>query len=232
MRETDLYLPVKVFLEGLGYQVKGEVNDCDVVAVREPQSPLIVELKLTLNLTVLMQAVDRLSLSDKVYIGLPASCPVLKRRKRRLTRLLKMLNIGLLAIEVAGTKGYVEVLHDPGPYQPRQNKKSKQRLLGEFITRGGDPNPGGSSRSKGLMTVYRQRALTIAQLLYQQGPLKASDIANRVQDNKARLILYKNVYGWFDRHNRGIYGLSEKGTSDLSSWLGLRNSPSADGKKG
>jgi len=34
MLETDLYPPVKAFLEGQGYDVKGEVQDCDVVAIR------------------------------------------------------------------------------------------------------------------------------------------------------------------------------------------------------
>jgi hypothetical protein len=32
--ETSLYLPVKVFLEGLGFVVKGEVRDCDLVALK------------------------------------------------------------------------------------------------------------------------------------------------------------------------------------------------------
>jgi len=42
--ETDLYAPVKQFLEDLGYEVKSEVHDCDVVAVRQDQAdPVIVE---------------------------------------------------------------------------------------------------------------------------------------------------------------------------------------------
>ena len=31
--ETSLYLPVKRFLEGMGFEVKGEVCGCDVVAL-------------------------------------------------------------------------------------------------------------------------------------------------------------------------------------------------------
>jgi len=34
MKESDLYQPLKRFLELQGYDVKGEVQDCDVVAVR------------------------------------------------------------------------------------------------------------------------------------------------------------------------------------------------------
>jgi hypothetical protein len=34
MLETSLYRPVKIFLEGLGFVVKGEVRDCDLVALK------------------------------------------------------------------------------------------------------------------------------------------------------------------------------------------------------
>ncbi len=43
--ETELYAPVKAYLEQLGYEVRGEVRHCDLVAVREEEPPLIVELK-------------------------------------------------------------------------------------------------------------------------------------------------------------------------------------------
>lgn len=36
--ESDLYGPVRSYLEGLGYDVKGEVKDCDVAAVRDRKS--------------------------------------------------------------------------------------------------------------------------------------------------------------------------------------------------
>ncbi len=34
IRETDLYAPVKLLLEGQGYEVKGEIGSADVVGVR------------------------------------------------------------------------------------------------------------------------------------------------------------------------------------------------------
>ena len=46
MKESDLYLPLKRFLESQNYEVKGEVQDCDVVAMRAKEAPVIVELKL------------------------------------------------------------------------------------------------------------------------------------------------------------------------------------------
>jgi hypothetical protein len=58
--ETSLYLPVKRFLEGRGFIVKGEVGGCDLVALGGDDSSLVVigELKLAFNLELILQAVD------------------------------------------------------------------------------------------------------------------------------------------------------------------------------
>ena len=45
MQESDLYLPLKRFLESQNYEVKGEVHDCDTLAVRGKEDPVVVELK-------------------------------------------------------------------------------------------------------------------------------------------------------------------------------------------
>src|SRR3974390_510056 len=71
--EVQLYQPVKRFLERQGYVVKGEVNDCDLVAVKDDGAPLVVELKLAFNLALVLQGVRRLQLSDLVYLAVPAS---------------------------------------------------------------------------------------------------------------------------------------------------------------
>jgi hypothetical protein len=44
--ESELYAPVKRFLQGRGLEAKGEVRGCDVVAVSpvEPELPVVVEL--------------------------------------------------------------------------------------------------------------------------------------------------------------------------------------------
>ena len=47
MKEPDLYLPLKKFLVAQGYEVKGEIQDCDVTAVRGEEAPVLVELKLS-----------------------------------------------------------------------------------------------------------------------------------------------------------------------------------------
>ena len=219
MRETDLYLPLKRFLESQNYEVKGEIHDCDVLAVRGEEAPVVVELKLSFNLNVILQAVERLSMIPKVYIGIPEQSKTLKRRRRYIIKLLKMLGLGLIVIDSDRAVGSVEVLLDPGEYRPRRSKHRQERLLGEFVRRVGDPNLGGIAKRKGIMTAYRQRALAIARFLQKQGPTKASHIARTLREPKARDILYRDVYGWFDRVSLGVYELSPRGKQEIPLWL-------------
>ncbi|KPJ92187.1 MAG: hypothetical protein AMS18_07915 [Gemmatimonas sp. SG8_17] len=92
MKESDLYLPLKRFLESQAYDVKGEIQDCDVLAVRGGEAPVVVELKLSFNLNVVLQAVERLALTPKVYIGIFGQCRILRRRRRQIIKMLRMLS--------------------------------------------------------------------------------------------------------------------------------------------
>lgn len=205
-------------MESQNYEVKGEVQDCDVLAIRGKEAPVVVELKLTLNLNVVLQAVERLSLTPKVYIGIPIKCKTLNRRRRHIIKLLRMLGLGLMVIDLARETGNVKVLLDPGEYRPRKSKHREERLLGEFVKRVGDPNLGGTEKRKGIMTAYRQRAMTIAQFLQKQGPTKALHISRALQEPRARDILYRDVYGWFDRVSLGVYELSPRGKREIPLW--------------
>ncbi len=218
MKESDLYLPLKRYLESQNYEVKGEVQDCDVLAVRGEEAPVVVELKLSINLGVVLQAVERLSLTPKVYIGVPEQCKTLKRRRRHIIKLLRMLGLGLVVIASDREIGSVEVLLDPGEYRPRKSRVRQERLLGEFMKRVGDPNLGGTEKRRGIMTAYRQRALAIARFLQAQGPTKAAHVARSLHEPKARDILYNDVYGWFDRVSRGVYELSPRGKKEIPLW--------------
>ncbi len=218
MKESDLYIPLKRYLESRNYEIKGEIGNCDVFAIRNEEPPLIVELKLSLNLTVILQAVDRLILSSSVYIGVPGHCGALKRNYRQVCKLLRMLGIGLITIDPARKTAAVKIHLDPGNYKPRISKIRQGRLLGEFEKRVGDPNLGGSHSQNGIMTAYRQRALVLALFLEEHGPAKASDVARETKNANARDILYRDVYGWFDKASRGIYALSPRGKRELPAW--------------
>ena len=218
MKESDLYPPLKQFLESQGYQVKSEVQGCDVLAIRGEEDPVIVELKLSLNLQVILQAVDRLALSGKVYIGVPKECVILKKQKKQIVKLTRMLGLGLVTIDSKANIGSVDVICDPGEYRPRKSKQRQGYLLGEFMQRVGDPNLGGTSSRKGIMTAYRQKALKIGLFLKQNGPTKASYVAKTLKIPKARDILYRNVYGWFERLALGVYALSPRGKQEIPLW--------------
>ena len=145
LKETNLYPPVKRYLEGQGYEVKGEIDDCDVVAVRRGQEPVVVELKLTLNLNVVLQAVARQRVSPAVYVGVPRRCPILRAQRRHVVRLFRMLGLGLLTVEVRRTGARVEAVLDPGEYRPRVSKRRTGHLLREFELRA-RPAPGDGDR--------------------------------------------------------------------------------------
>lgn len=220
MKESDLYLPLKRFLESQNYEVKGEVQDCDILAVRGEEDPVVVELKLSFTLNVVLQAVERLSLTPKVYVGIPRRCGILKRRRRQIIKLLRMLGLGLVVVDPDLKTGSVDVLLDPGEYKPRKSKQRQERLLGEFMRRVGDPNLGGTEKRKGIMTAYRQRSLAIGRFLQENGPTKASRVAQTLREPKARNIMYRDVYGWFDRESLGVYKLSPRGRQEMPRWTG------------
>src|SRR5699024_1871114 len=58
VKEVDLFEPVRNYFHSQGYQVQAEVNHCDVVA-HKGDSLIIVELKLNVNTTLLIQAAKR-----------------------------------------------------------------------------------------------------------------------------------------------------------------------------
>jgi len=68
------------------------------------------------------------------------------------------------------------------------------------------------------MTAYRQQALAIAWFLDKHGPTKASNIAQDLQEPKARDILYRDVYGWFERVSLGVYDISPRGKKEIPLW--------------
>jgi hypothetical protein len=210
MREADLYAPVKAHLEAQGYEVKAEIGDCDVLARRGAEPPVVVELKLTFSLALVMQGVARQSLFDHVYLAVPVSSDRgWALRYRDIIRLCRRLGLGLLAVKPGGP-GHVEAHLDPGPYAPRRNTAKAGRLIREFDRRAGDPNTGGTTRQT-RMTAYRQDALRCAAHLAARGPSKAAVVAAAAGVARAGQILRDDHYGWFERVARGVYAATPKG---------------------
>ena len=211
--ETSLYPAVKTFLEAQGFTVKGEIRGCDVVAVREGDPPVLVicELKNMFSLELVLQGIDRMRTADDVWLAVAATRKG-RDRDSRAHRLCRMLGFGLLAVNPARSR--VDILVEPEPYRPRVNKPERKRLLREHAARRGDPTGGGSTRQP-IMTAYRQQALDCAAAL-REGPKKPRDLKPVAPD--AAAILQRNVYGWFERVERGVYRLTEPGEAALKRW--------------
>ena len=212
--ETALYLPVKRFLEGLGFDVKGEIRGCDLVGLSAGDPPVVVigELKLAFNLELILQAVDRAPAGDEIWIAAKISARGKGRESdARYRNLCRRLGFGMLGVT---DKGQVEVLVKPPTAAPRREPKTRSRLVAEHQRRQGDPVLGGSTRAP-IMTAYRQQALACASALA-EGPRRVRELRERCPD--AGKILLNNVYGWFERTERGIYGLTEAGHAALERW--------------
>lgn len=212
--ETSLYPPVKRFLEELGYVVKGEIGRCDLVGLREGDATVVVigELKLAFNLELILQGVDRLRLGDEIWLAAQLSARGKGRESDpRYRDLCRRLGFGLLGVS---STGRVEVLVSPVAPTPRKNPRARSRLVDEHRRRKGDPAAGGSTRQP-IMTAYRQQALACAAAM-STAPRRPRDLRPSCPD--AQKILHRNVYGWFEKAERGVYGLTDAGRSALEQW--------------
>ena len=212
--ETALYLPVKRFLEKLGFSVKGEIGGCDLVGLSGAEPPIVVicELKLSFNLELILQAVDRAAASDEVWLAARVSARGKGRESdKRYRNLCRRLGFGMLGVT---DKDEVEVLVRPPTSAPRRNERKRSKLVLEHQRRRGDPAKGGSTRAP-IMTAYRQQALACAAALA-HGPLRPRDLKLSVPE--APKILRGNVYGWFINVERGVYTLTDAGHAALKRW--------------
>lgn len=214
MRETELYAPVKALLEGQGYEVKAEVGAADVVACRPGEdAPVVVELKTGFSLTLVHQAVARQALTDAVYICVPRGSG--KRwlgALKQMKVLCRRLGLGLLTVRLSD--GHPEIHLDPAPYRPRKSKPRQSRLLREFARREGDPNTGGATRT-GLVTAYRQDCMKIALYLSENGASRGALVAKATGVPTATRVMRDDHYGWFERVETGVYGLTPNGLAAL-----------------
>lgn len=219
-KETELYSPVKAYFESQGYEVKSEIKNCDLVAMipGEP-SYTIVELKKTFNLQLIFQAIERLKLSDSIYVAIEYH----PRKKlgssfswKDAANLCGKLNIGLIGVQFYKTKKpAVDILCHPdlGVIRTKSSKRS-MRVRTEFEQRSGDYNVGGSSRRK-LITAYRERTLRCVVVLSQQESMTVRELREHLKDATVASILQDNHYGWFERIARGRYTLTAVGQQAL-----------------
>lgn len=219
LSESMLFEPIASYFEELGYKVNGEVNGCDLAATKEDEL-LIVELKKTINLEVILQGVERQKLGDVVYIAAFKPKNFKKNQRfKRICHLLRRLEIGLIFVSYNRKEPVVEIVLTAEPFDRIKsrstNKRKRNHVLKELQTRK-SKTTGGIHKTK-VMTVYRERAIMIGELLEANGPMAPRKINIEELDKKIIYsILTKNFYGWFIRIDKGIYHLSEQWRIDQS----------------
>jgi hypothetical protein len=221
MKETELFAPLKTWLAHQGYSVHSEVKHCDIVA-RKGDDLIIVELKAKLTLALVIQAVKRKALADSVYIAVPS----FKARSypsnfRGVRTLLRRLELGLVLVRFLKTKTKIEVVLHPQPYTPRRMHRRRAAVIGEIDGRYGEFNKGGSPSTTEQITAYKQEAIKTALLLERDGPSSPRALKDAGASPKVGTMLRNNVYGWFDKVERGIYALSDAGRTALGGYAGV-----------
>lgn len=206
MQETDLFQPVAAHFAELGYDISAEVNHCDIVA-RKDEELVVIELKNSLNLTLLRQAVDRQSITNTVYVAIPKPAKNSKHF-RGSVKVIKRLGLGLITVSKTPLRTIANIIHEPA-HSGKINTKRRNALIKEIDGRSVQINIGGSTKIP-VYTAYREIAITIAVTLQLGGAQRVAQI-RQIAGPKTLTILSKNHYGWFTKIRRGVYDLSEDG---------------------
>lgn len=212
-KETDLYEPIRAFLEEEGYQVQAEVKHCDIAAVKDGQL-VVVELKKTFGLKLVYQALERQSLTEQVYVAIPR--PKKGQREKAwkdMLRLLKRLELGLLTVALDSPLQTVDVVLEPSDSLAWKNRKKREQVQAEMENRQMDVNVGGMTRRK-IITAFREKSIRLACILEREGQISTAALRERGMEDCVG-VLSRNFDKWFQRVEKGVYTLSEKGREAL-----------------
>lgn len=212
-KETDLYAPIRAFLEEEGYQVQAEVKHCDIAAVKDGQL-VVVELKKAFNLKLVYQALERQSLTEQVFVAIPR--PKKGQREKAwkdMLRLLKRLELGLLTVALDSPLQTVDVVLEPSDSLAWKNRKKREQVQAEMKNRQMDVNVGGMTRRK-IITAFREKSIRLACILEREGQVSTAALRERGMEDCIG-ILSRNYDKWFQRVEKGVYALSEKGKEAL-----------------
>ena len=212
-KETDLYEPIRAFLEEEGYQVQAEVKHCDIAAVKDGQL-VIVELKKAFSLKLVYQGLERQSLTDQVFVAIPRPKKGAREKSwKDMLKLLKRLELGLLTVALDSPLRTVDVVLEPSDSLAWKNRKKREKLQAELENRQVDANVGGMTRRK-IMTAFREKSIRLACLLEKEEQVSLASLRERSMEDYVG-ILSRNYDKWFKRVEKGVYALSEKGKEAL-----------------
>lgn len=206
MKETDMYEALKKHFEEMGFKVRSEVRDIDVVALKDDLL-VGIEMKRGLTIELLVQAALRQKTCDLVYLAVPRPRRIVKDKSmNNMLYLLKRMELGLLYVDVE--KNTVTEVCPPAFYDldkgRRAKMKEKLRILKEVSRRSVDGNKGGS-RGKKLLTAYREDSLRAVALIKVRGVISPKELkALGIKET----LLSKNYYNWFVKVDHGKYALN------------------------
>ena len=216
MLEKEMYPYVKEFFVSQGFTVRAEILSCDVVAEKNGVM-IATEMKTQLSIKLLSQAAQRQKSFDLVYIAVPK--PTFKKRTQKqyteTLHLIRRLELGLLYVDTNG-EGVCTEEFPPASFSrekslaSRRARKTRTDAIEEFLARSDDYNIGGSVREKQI-TAYRENALLIAMYIIRDGAMSAKQLKKLGCGEKTYPIIHDNHYGWFERVEKGIYDITDKG---------------------
>jgi len=212
LKETDLYNPIRNLLTEQGFTVRGEVKGCDIVAVKG-DIVWVVEMKLSANITLIYQAMDRKAATDWVFIAVPRPKGATRGTFLKLTKLVKKLQIGLITVALDSPVKHAEIIVFPVGKDSKTNKRTailKREVAGRTVD-----TTGGATKTQ-INTAFRERSVQLACLLEEKGVSSPKELIALGCAKDAAGTLYSNVLGWFKRVGRGMYELSELGSEYLN----------------
>lgn len=217
MKELELFLPLKEFFVDLGYNVDGEVKNCDLVGEKDGNL-VVVELKKNFQLKLVYQAIERQSITEYVYVALPRPSKGYNTKSwKDMVKLLKRLELGLITVALDSPLKVVEIILEPSESVAWKNRKKRERVSKELssrrlkVTCGGI---GGAGCKEKIVTAYRERCIETLCLLYAlKEPISLKDLRGMGIGKEYTSGLSGNVYGWFIRVSKGVYTYSEFGES-------------------
>ncbi len=222
MKETDLYPPVAEYLQEQGYHIDCEVKDIDLVASRG-EDLIGVELKRAVSLTLVKQAAWRQREVESIYAAVPhPGRGIFRKSWKKNEHLLRRLSLGLILVRFDGEgRGLAEVAFHPEDHPVRVLERRRRTIIREVRGRTINYNRAGSTRER-LMTAYREKAVRLAVGLDAFGPQTPAELRRRgAGDKQAAGILRRNMYGWFDREEGGVYALHPDGRLALEAYREL-----------
>ena len=108
-KETDLFPLIKMWLEEQDYKVYAEVKGCDVVA-RKGKELVLIEIKRTVNMSLVHQIIRRQEVGALVYGAICAPKAYVDKAWSNTIRLFRRLGAGLITVPAAtgGVEGLMQ----------------------------------------------------------------------------------------------------------------------------